>query len=57
MDEQLSLFEENVLQELELDNVIKKVKLGDVWILGEHRLMCGDSTDDDNINKLLRGGG
>lgn len=56
MDEQLSLFEENVLQELELDNVIKKVKLGDVWILGEHRLMCGDSTDDDNINKLLRGG-
>lgn len=56
MDEQLSLFEENVLQELELDNVIKKVKLGDVWILGEHRLMCGDSTDEDNINKLLMGG-
>jgi len=28
-------------------------KLGDVWILGDHRLMCGDSTDADTVTKLL----
>lgn len=27
--------------------------LGDVWILGEHRLVCGDSTDDGVYAKLL----
>ncbi len=28
-------------------------KLGDVWILGRHRLMCGDSTLNENVNKLM----
>ena len=27
-------------------------KLGDVWLLGEHRLMCGDSTKSSDMNKL-----
>jgi len=31
-------------------------KPGDVWILGNHRLMCGDSTDADNVKTLLCGG-
>jgi len=30
-----------------------KSKLGDVWLLGKHRVMCGDSTDIDVVNKLL----
>lgn len=30
-------------------------KLGDIWQLGEHRLMCGDSTDAININILMQG--
>lgn len=30
-------------------------KLGDVWILGNHRLMCGDSTSIDAVNKLMDG--
>jgi len=30
-------------------------KLGDVWILGEHRLICGDSTIIDNVEKLMNG--
>jgi DNA modification methylase len=29
--------------------------LGDVWILGKHRLMCGDSGSIDAIDKLLDG--
>lgn len=28
------------------------VKLGDIWQLGEHRVMCGDSTDIKSIEKL-----
>lgn len=30
--------------------------LGDVWILGEHRLMCGDSTSIDAVDTLMAGG-
>jgi len=30
-------------------------KPGDVWILGRHRLMCGDSTSADDVDKLLAG--
>jgi DNA modification methylase len=29
--------------------------LGDVWILGNHRLMCGDSTSIDAVEKLVSG--
>ena len=28
---------------------------GDVWILGRHRLICGDSTDESVINTLMDG--
>jgi DNA modification methylase len=31
------------------------VEPGDVWILGEHRLLCGDSTDPDVVDRLMRG--
>ena len=30
-------------------------QLGDIWQLGDHRLMCGDSTDALNINILMQG--
>ena len=29
--------------------------LGDVWLLGKHRLMCGDSTSIDAVDKLMAG--
>ena len=32
-----------------------KTKLGDIWQLGRHRLMCGDSTDKDTIAMLMDG--
>ena len=32
-----------------------KVKRGDIWQLGEHRVMCGDSTSSDDVAKLMNG--
>jgi len=32
-----------------------KVKLGDVWQLGAHRLMCGDSTKHEDVERLMDG--
>lgn len=32
-----------------------KTKLGDIYKLGNHRLMCGDSTSVDAIDKLMNG--
>jgi DNA modification methylase len=34
---------------------IPKTVLGDVWVLGNHRLMCGDSTSIDAVEKLMDG--
>ena len=32
-----------------------KTKLGDIYQLGNHRLMCGDSTSIDAVDKLMNG--
>ena len=37
------------------DDVESVCKLGDLWQLGEHRLLCGDSTKKENIELLLDG--
>jgi ParB-like chromosome segregation protein Spo0J len=34
-----------------------KTKMGDIYQLGNHRLMCGDSTSIDAVTKLTSGGG
>jgi len=31
-------------------------KRGDIWLLGNHRLMCGDSTSEADFAKLMDGG-
>ena len=29
---------------------------GDIWLLGEHRLLCGDATQIESVEKVLAGG-
>jgi len=35
--------------------VVPTSKLGDVWLLGKHRVMCGDSTDRAQVERLMDG--
>lgn len=42
--------EENEILEAPVEPITKR---GDVWILGEHRLMCGDTTMVDDLKKLM----
>ena len=37
------------------EQVETRVKKGDIWQLGEHRLMCGDSTVITDVEKLMNG--
>lgn len=57
-------FLEDSIQEIDIiedevptidENKQPKAKIGQVYKLGNHRLMCGDSTSKDDINKLLDG--
>jgi DNA modification methylase len=32
-----------------------RTKPGDLWVLGEHRLLCGDATNADDVARLLSG--
>jgi DNA modification methylase len=38
------------------DSAPSKTVVGDVWILGDHRVMCGDSTSPSDIETLMAGG-
>lgn len=46
------LTDEDAAPEVQDDPVSK---LGDIWVLGNHRLMCGDSTSIDAVDLLLAG--
>lgn len=47
----------NVIEDDYEEPVLKtaKSKLGDIYQLGDHRLMCGDSTNVDNVRTLMNG--
>ena len=50
--EELEAFEDDYEVELPEE---PKTKLGDIYQLGRHRLMCGDSTDKATVEKLMNG--
>jgi DNA modification methylase len=39
----------------EPEKLKSRVKQGEIWQLGEHRLMCGDSTNKDDVASLMNG--
>ncbi|MDO3609345.1 DNA methylase N-4, partial [Ralstonia pseudosolanacearum] len=44
--------EESALPEVPEDPISRP---GDVWVLGRHRLLCGDATVAENYDRLLQG--
>jgi DNA modification methylase len=45
--------DEDAVPEAQEDTITKP---GDVWILGDHRLLCGDATQIESVEKVLAGG-
>lgn len=35
--------------------IVPSTRIGDLWLLGDHRLLCGDSTDIEHIARLMNG--
>lgn len=50
-----SLEEKEIIEDEVPEEVETKCKLGDIWQLGSHRLMCGDSTSITDVEKLMNG--
>ena len=53
-------FFETTEDEFDVDKAIEEIKTpiskkGDIWILGNHRLMCGDSTSSEDVDNLING--
>lgn len=53
-------FFETTEDEFDVDKAVEEIKTpiskkGDIWILGNHRLMCGDSTTAEDVNNLISG--
>lgn len=46
------LTDEDAVPEVPVDPV---TVLGDVWVMGEHRLLCGDSTNINDLERLCSG--
>ena len=55
--EELEKEADEFLEQVEEDELPEEIearsKIGQIWQLGEHRLMCGDSTKPDDVDKLM----
>ncbi len=59
-NDELQFYEDEPKQELIDDDEIPEVEepitqAGDLWILGEHRLLCGDATKKEDVDILMDG--
>jgi len=52
MMESVHPIEEDEVPEVPVDAI---TKLGDLWLLGEHRVLCGDSTSEADVSRLMNG--
>ena len=42
--------------EEEAEDIQAKCQTGEIWVLGNHRLMCGDTANPDDMSALMGGG-
>ena len=59
-EDELQFTEQEEVQGLTDDDDVPEVeesitKQGDLWILGEHRLLCGDATKKEDVERLMDG--
>ena len=59
-EDEMSFFDEEPTEGLTDDDEVPEVeesitKTGDIWILGEHRVLCGDATKKEDVERLMDG--
>lgn len=57
---EINLPQDSVEDDFDADKALEEIeepvtKLGDIWALGRHRLMCGDSTSEADFDRLMDG--
>lgn len=56
-DEMVGMADEVEAEDDEMPEVVEcRAKRGEIWQLGAHRIMCGDSTCREDVEKLVGGG-
>lgn len=56
-DEMVGMADEVEAEEDEMPELVEcRAKRGEIWQLGAHRIMCGDSTCAEDVEKLVGGG-
>lgn len=60
IDNLLNDYAETEEDEFDVEKALNEIedpitKIGDIWKLGKHRLMCGDCTKSDDVDKLVNG--
>ena len=41
--------------DIDLEQIEPFVQFGDIWMLGKHRMMCGDATSEEDVVRLMDG--
>jgi DNA modification methylase len=59
-DDELQFYEDEPTEGLIDDDEVPEVeeaitKSGDIWLLGDHRLLCGDATKKEDVERLMDG--